>query len=307
MGVVTSSRCLAGLCLIVALGSPVLGSCGSDPDAAPTSPLVVTTPAATIPVSASTTSTTSTSITMATTAPAGWATIDMESVTGQLFPPCCADTWHGVTSPPLGSADQQLLDGDYPVRGNWPDRAGEQLHLDVYRFEQCGLLPEFGCEPSERPYDPDQLGIDTSTERALTVNLDGSVCVVVAGFAVGQDGQGITVVEQATGTEMASLVAEVDQAYSEVFASRFSAGENSDSIVADVRANPTGGFGPQDAGGVGAVEFVPDAGPPLLFQQVFPYEDGQRVVGRGSDVLTIRSIEVVDGQITINVYASYYP
>jgi hypothetical protein len=244
---------------------------------------------------------------MATTAPAGWATIDMESVTGQLFPPCCADTWHGVTSPPLGSADQQLLDGDYPVRGNWPDRAGEQLHLDVYRFEQCGLLPEFGCEPGERPYDPDQLGIDTSTERALTVTLDGSVGVVVAGFAVGQDGQGITVVEQATGTEMASLVAEVDQAYSEVFASRFSAGENPDSIVADVRANPTGGFGPQDTGGVGAVEFVPDAGPPLLFQQVFPYEDGQRVVGRGSDVLTIRSIEVVDGQITVNVYASYYP
>ena len=233
--------------------------------------------------------------------------IDTESVTGQLFPPCCADTWHGVPSPPFGSADQQLVDGDYPVRGEWPDRSGEQLHLDVYRFEQCGVLPEFSCESREGAYDPDQLGVDESVARVLTVPLDGSVGVLVAGFAADEDGSGIVVVEQATGYEMATLVAEVDQAYSEVFASRFEVGEDPDAIVADVRATPVGGFGPQDAGGVGALEFVPDAGPPLLFQQIFPYVDGQRVVGRGSDVLTIRSIEVIDGQITINVYASYSP
>jgi hypothetical protein len=233
--------------------------------------------------------------------------IDPASVTGQLFPPCCADTWHGVPSPVLGSGDRPLLDGQYPVHGDWGEPVGDQLQLDVYRFEQCALLPEFTCEPREGPYDRDQLGVDESTVRVLTVPLDATVRVVVAGFAADQDGVGGIVVEEATGIEMATLVAEVDQAYSEVFASRLAAGEDPDAIVADVRARPTGGFGPQDAGGVGAVEFEPDAGPPLLFQQVFAYENDERVVGRGSDVLTIRSIEVVDGRITVHVYASYYP
>ena len=104
---------------------------------------------------------------------------------------------------------------------------------------------------------------------------------------------------------MATLVNEVDQAYFEVFAERV-AGEDPDAIVADVMADPNGGFA-SAVGTEGAVVFTPAAGPPLLFQQVFPYVDDQRVAGRGSDVLTIRSIEVLDGEVTVNVFAGYYP
>jgi hypothetical protein len=140
----------------------------------------------------------------------------------------------------------------------------------------------------------------------MTLPLDDTVRVVVAGWGQDPEGFGVLAVEQATGSEMATLVNEVDEAYSEVFAERFTTGEDPDAIIADVMANPAGGFG-SAAGATGAVLFTPAAGPSLLFQQVFPYVDDQRVVGRGSDVLTIRSIEVVGGEVTVNVFAGYYP
>ena len=98
----------------------------------------------------------------------------------------------------------------------------------------------------------------------------------------------------------------MDQAYADVFAARFVAGEDPAAIVVDVRANPTGGFSPAVDDSRGFV-FTPQTGPPLLLQAVFPYVDDQRVAGRGTDVLAIRSIEVVDGQVTAYVYAGYYP
>ncbi len=240
-----------------------------------------------------------------TLAPA-WVEIDLASVTGQVFPPCCADTWHGVPSPPFGPEDQPLVDGDYPVSGSWPTDRGSPLQLEVFRFEQCAVLPEFSCDDPGGAYAPDQLGIDGSAVRTMTLPLDDTVRVVVAGWGEDPQGFGALAVEQATGSEMAALVDEVDEAYSEVFAERLAAGEDPDAIIADVLANPVGGF-ESAAGSAGAVLFTPAAGPSLLFQQVFPYVDDQRVVGRGSDVLTIRSIEVVDGEVTINVFAGYYP
>ena len=56
--------------------------------------------------------------------------------------------------------------------------------------------------------------------------------------------------------------------------------------------------------------FTPERGPSLLFQDlaaVFPFVDDQRTAGRGTDVLAVRSIEVVDGQVTLYVYSGYYP
>ena len=286
-----------------------LVSCGSDPDAVPeaTAEVTVTTTTSTSTTTTTPTSTTTSMVTTPTTTLApGWAQIDTASVTGQVFPPCCADTWHGVASPPFGPQDQPLVDGDYPVSGRWPTDPGSPLRLEVFRFEQCAVLPEFSCEDPGRAYTPDQLGIDGSAVRTMTLPLDDTVRVVVAGWDQDSDGFGVLAYERATGSEMATLVNEVDQAYSEVFAERFTAGEDPDGIIADVMANPIGGFAPA-AGAQGAVLFTPAAGPSLLFQQVFPYVDDQRVVGRGADVLTIRSIEVVDGEVTIKVFAGYYP
>ena len=310
-----SSRGVSGR-LCSALLIVALGACGSDPTTAPeaTAEVIATTATTTSSTMTSSTTTSSTTTatvtTMVTTPPTtlapGWVEIDAASVTGQVFPPCCADTWHGVPSPPFGPQDQPLVDGDYPVSGSWPTDPGSPLQLEVFRFEQCAVLPEFSCEDPGGAYAPDQLGIDGSAVRTMTLPLDDTVRVVVAGWGEDPEGFGVLVVEQATGSEMAVLVDEVDEAYSEVFAERLAAGEDPDAIIADVMANPVGGF-ESAAGSGGAVLFTPAAGPSLLFQQVFAYVDDQRVVGRGSDVLTIRSIEVVDGEVTVNVFAGYYP
>ncbi len=116
--------------------------------------------------------------------------------------------------------------------------------------------------------------------------------------------------QKATGSELAALATEVEAAYADVFAERFSQGESPDAIIADVLANPTSGFSPSVRGGMTSFVFTPERGPALLFQDlsvVFPYVDGQRTAGRGTDVLAVRSIEVVDGQVTLYIYSGYYP
>ena len=118
------------------------------------------------------------------------------------------------------------------------------------------------------------------------------------------------VIQKGTGTDLAVLAAEVEVAYADVFADRFSQGESPDAIIADVLANPTSGFSPSARGGTTSFVFTPERGPALLFQDlavVFPFVDGQRTAGRGTDVLAVRSIEVVDGQVTLYVYSGYYP
>ena len=189
----------------------------------------------------------------------------------------------------------------------WPNDPTQPLELELFRFEQCALLPEFSCEPTPWgvEYTPAQLGIEASPSRTLTVALDDHLRVVVVGWDDATLEDDRFVIEQANGAALAELAATVDQAYADVFAARFVAGEDPDAIVADVRANPPGGFSPTVSTFQGFV-FTPESGPPLLFQAVLPYVDDQRVAGRGTDVLAIPSIEVVDGQVTVYVYAGYY-
>jgi hypothetical protein len=240
--------------------------------------------------------------------PTGWSPIDPESVSSKAFPPCCGDTWHGDVSPTLLPSGQPLADGPYAVDMQWPDDPTQPLELDLFRFEQCALLPEFSCEPLPAgvEYTSTELGVDSSTSRRLTVALDDRVRVVVVGWNDAMLGNDRFVIEQANGTALAELATSVNHAYADVFASRFLDGEDPDAIVADVRANPTGGFIPA-VSSVGGFVFTPATGPPLLFQAAFPYVDDQRVATRGTDVLAIRSIEVVDGHVTLYVYAGYYP
>jgi hypothetical protein len=186
------------------------------------------------------------------------------------------------------------------------------LELQLFRFEQCALLPEFSCEGSPEDFGPDQLGIDTSASLPLEVVLDDSVEVVVVGWneSPPDDPDDDLDPQKATGSELAALATEVEAAYADVFADRFSQGESPDAIIADVLANPTSGFSPSAHGGTTSFVFTPERGPALLFQDlavVFPFVDGQRTAGRGTGVLAVRSIEVVDGQVTLYVYSGYYP
>jgi hypothetical protein len=88
------------------------------------------------------------------------------------------------------------------------------------------------------------------------------------------------VIEEATATELADLAVEANRTY------------------ADVCADPTAGFGPAHAS-INAVSFSPESGPTLLFQAVFSYVDGQPTAARGTEILPIRPIEVVDGRLTM--------
>lgn len=301
---------------------PTAGSgtvAGPTTDAAPTtgaSPATTAPPTSTAPTTTTTMAATTTVAATTTTAPpttvpepspAGWTEVDPDTVSVKAFPPCCADNWHGDVSPPLAPVGEELADGPYAVATQWPADATKPLELEVFRFEQCVLLPESGCEQPGIGYDfgPDELGVDTSASRPLTVPLDQDVGVVVVGWDTAPD-NGSFVVEEATGAELAGLAVEVDQAYAEVFAAPFAAGEDPEVIVTDVLENPTGGFGPGRSS-YNAVAFSPEAGPALLFQAPFPYVDGQPTAGRGTDVLTISSIEIVDGRTTLFVYAGYYP
>ena len=317
----------------------IVAGCGSDPTTTPatlaqsgtgapstipesttaatTTTTTTTTNAATTPNTTTTTTKTTTTTIAATTmpptsavtvVPAGWSAVDRESLSSKAFPPCCGDTWHGHVSPVLPPVGQPLADGPYAVAMQWPDDPSQPLELEVFRFEQCALLPQQSCEsPAEEAgYGPDELGVDASASRPLTVALDEHVRVVVVGWddnSLESDG---FIVEQANGTNFAELTMEVNQAYAAVFADRFLAGEDPNAIIADVLADPTGGFAPAANENHGFI-FTPESGPPLLFQVIFPYVDGQRVAWRGTEPPAIRSIDIADEQVTVYVYAAYVP
>jgi len=254
-------------------------------------------------------STTTIAPTTTTTVPdiaaSGWSEVDPGSVSEKAFPPCCADTWHGDASPALGPPGVPIADGAYFASMVWPDDPTLPLELELFRFEQCSLLPAYSCEqpPPEFEFSPTQLGVDTSESRPETVALDDNVQVVVVG-ASKDDGGRSRVIEQGTGTDLAELATEVDEAYATVFADRFAAREERSAIVADVLANPGGGFRSVDH--VGGFLFTPQSGPSLLFQRVLPDVDGQPTAGRGTDVLSVNSIDVLDGQVTVWLYSGYY-
>ena len=301
----------------VALLLVVLAACGSDPaETSPTSTATRqsapgTSTSATAPTSSTTTAPSPTTAPAPPVTSAGWSNVALESLSSKAIPPCCADTWHGEVSPPLAPESQPLADGQYAVDLEWPQDVTHPLELELFRFEQCALLPEFSCEPKSEPYVPDELGIDTSASRPLKVVLDDSVEVVVVGWneSTPDDPDDTLDLQKARGSDLAALATEVEAAYADVFADRFSQGEDPDAIIADVLANPTAGFSPS-VRGMNHFVFTPERGPSLLFQDlavVFPIVDDQRTAGRGTDVLAVGSIEVVDGQVTLYVYSGYYP
>jgi hypothetical protein len=90
-----------------------------------------------------------------------------------------------------------------------------------------------------------------------------------------------------------------------VLMSKFESGMTPEQIVTAVSNSPEGGFiAGLDATGM-SLSFVHDNAPPLLFQAPFGFEDP--AASRGTDVLKMPSIEMIDGILTVYVYAGYYP
>ena len=241
----------------------------------------------------------------------GWQSIGIDEVSPNAFPPCCASDWYGEPSPPLTEDGADLADGEYFVRADWPADVGDPLQLEVFRFERSALLPDDSCESPPGDVDevgdvPTDVGVDDSSSRGLTVRLDDSVGAIVVG---GDDAVGTgwtAAIESGTGSDLAELAAAVEQAYDEVFAGRFRAGESRADIIEDVLDTPRGGFTPSTSSVDGFV-YTPPSGPRLLFQVVLPVIPGPDSghAGRGTDVLAINSIEVRDGVVTLRVYAGF--
>ena len=296
--------------------APVVGcSSSSGPTvvgASSTAPASVeTTTASTSPPTATTIAPTTTAAPTTTSAAEltpGWVPLPTDQLTGQVAPPCCASNWYGEPSPLLPSDGGPLSDGDYYVRYEWSTDPTAPLELELLRFEQCGLLPEGSCEDVGGPYQPDELGIEESVVYPLTLPLDNRVRVVLVGFrGFAADGEeAITPAAEGTGSDLAELAAAADVAYDQLLAAPLIAGYPADAIVTSLAATPQGGFGPALDGSPFGLSFTYGEAPPLLYQVPFRYDDGVASAGLGTDVLHITSVEVVDGQLTLYVYAGFY-
>lgn len=238
----------------------------------------------------------------------GWMPLPTDQLTGQVAPPCCASNWYGEPSPLLPLEGGPLSDGDYFVRYEWSNDPTAPLELELLRFEQCGLLPEGSCEDVGGPYPPDELGIEESVVYPLTLPLDNRVRVVLVGFrGFGAEGEeAITPAAEGTGADLAELAAAANSAYADFLAAPLAAGYPADAIVTSLSTSPQGGFGPALDGSPFGLSFTYGEAPPLLYQVPFRYDDSVASAGLGTDVLHITSIEVVDGQLTLYVYAGFY-
>lgn len=234
--------------------------------------------------------------------PSGWVEVDTASLTGHWFFPCCASNWSGEPSPPLPAPGQGLPpDGSYAVRMVWGDDVTAPLSLELHRFDLCTALPEFSCD--DVGWSDTELGV-AEESRTITVPLDDRVRVVLVGSTRGPDLNLEMVAAEGNGDDLAQLAVAVETAFDDVLLARLAAGMAPDEVVAEVAANPEGGFVAALDGSQYGLSFLHDGAPPLLFQNPFAYDDPAS--SRGTDVLKVPSVEMVDGQLTVYVYAGYF-
>lgn len=187
-------------------------------------------------------------------------------------------------------------------RALWPqDLATEPVELEVVRFEQCSAQPD-RCTPppSGADFAPDELFVDDTEPRQLTLDPDGfSVLVSEMGQLL-----------RGSSTDLADLITEVDQAFASTFADPLANGASPESILADTLADPTGGFLPSEQVWPefpGYHAFVSANGPVIFFQYISGYLQGLPSYQRGSDALWLYGAEIVDGQTTLHTGSWYVP
>jgi hypothetical protein len=239
--------------------------------------------------------------------PAGWHTIDPATVTGQWSFPCCASNWYGTPSPPLPSPGSALpANGSYAVSTQWGADPSAPLQLELRRFEQCNVLPAGSCEDGggTGTWQPDEMGTQPGEPYLLTVPLDDQVRIVLTGFA-GYDDNGILAsMAEGNGADLAELAMAVDAAHTSVLMSRLGSGMTPQASVEEISAHPEGGFAASLEGNGYGLSYFYDGAPPLLFQGAFGYDDPAS--SRGTDVLLMPSVQMIDGVLTVYVYAGYY-
>jgi hypothetical protein len=263
---------------------------------------VVSTTAASTTTVAETTS--SAPVTLPAVAP-GWTPLDPATVDAYTGFPCCASNWYGTPSPPLPLPGAGLpQNGSYRVVTSWGTDVTAPLRVVLQGFAPCGDLPVGACEDEGGTWAPDSMGVDESTSYPLSLPLDDHIRVVLTGFAGFTDTGATAAFAEGNGADLAELALAVETAHATVIMPKFAGGMTSDQIVAAVSATPEGGFVAGLDENEYSLSFIHGDAPPLLFQTPLRYEDPS--ASRGTDVLMFPSVQMIDGVLTLYVYAGFY-
>ena len=211
-----------------------VASCGSDDAPAPSESAV---PTSAVSEPDTTTATT-------TPPPAAIAWTDVDAYPSGFGAGCCGANSSGPTSPALTEAPAPLADGSYSLEVvGWSPDHPTLLQISVRAFVPCadGVKE---CSPSEDgTYGPDEIGF-SETSRLIELVLDDSVVVYLAGDDAGasfEDGLS-SILRSTDGNGLVALMTAIADVYDTAIAAPLSSGTPIDDIVADLQANPAGGF-----------------------------------------------------------------
>ena len=303
-----------------------LAACGSDDDettastSATTAPVVTTaaTPSTSVAATAppTTAAPASSAASTVTTGPAtstapsvgvSWSPAEPTQFVGLLA--CCGANATGSPSPSPSPTDGALADGIYAMTvEEWSVDDPGRLLLGVRRFVPCADAVE-GCSPGvDGGYRPDEVGLAGGAEP-LEVTLDESVTVLLSGLgtpAANPDGtiNGITAATDGAG--FADLMSSLARAYDAEIGGALVAGRPPADIVADLRANPRGGFSSAAGGHLGELLFSDGAAPSVLFQAITDFEPpGAPLPRSGTSAMIPVAFEVGDGALILYFYAGF--
>ncbi len=217
---------------------------------------------------------------------------------------CCGANATGPASPDFTPVGQPLADGFYWANvSDWSVADPARLGIGVRRLVPCADGVD-QCSPyNDGTYGPDEVGL-SDDERALDVALDPSVAVELTGV---DPASANGVHRRSDGTALVELLSALAASYDELIGGPITAGTPDETVVADLRANPRGGFSaaPDD---LGRLYFTDGDAPSILFQSVSALDAAnvpQPLPRSGTSAVDLIALEVRDGALILYFYAGF--
>jgi hypothetical protein len=249
------------------------------------------------------------------TAPAnesGWRQAS-ERFPALAFIACCGADWQGEPSPPVPTDPAVPLPaGIYNVRAVVDQQSADDfvdgaITLEVRPYTRCNELGEFECS-GDPPYDDADLGVPTDAARTIDVVLDDTLDVGVAGFEC-EDDQLLVDEQVATGTDVATLFAELDRAYDITFGERLRGGVDPAQLADDLAASPTAGFFDPGCPSYQSIAWKPSRGPTVIARSLYRLDaaSAPEPFPSAAAAWIIPTALVVDerGDFTVYLYAGF--
>ncbi|MET0325312.1 MAG: hypothetical protein ABW219_08825 [Ilumatobacteraceae bacterium] len=277
----------------------------STPTTVASAPTTVAPGPTSAPASTPSTPLETTSVTSVGAAP--WVDADLP---GFVFMSCCGASRTDPPSPELTAAPAPLTDGRYPAEVvSWSPDDPTRLVLAVGRFVPCAVgVVDCGGGIDGQTFGPDETGVTTDQPRTLELTLDGSVGVGLVGIDLTQEPADRMMGRMVAGdgTGLATLWSALAAAYDAEIAGPLAGGASGEAIAADLGANPRAGFSSAREDLLGTLYFsTGDDAPALLLQGITGIGGVGPVERSGTAATHLTGIEVVDGRITVYVYAGF--